>query len=144
MDIPRYLLVETKNLPDVYLKVVNAKKLLAQGKAKNSSEAAKMAGISRSAYYKYKDSVYSYDKDLSEKMINIHLKLEDEPGILSNVLANLYKVGTNIITVNQNIPVDSVAPVSICAKINKPELVAEDIIKFLENLNGVVEAKNIS
>lgn len=144
MEIPKYILVEAKTLPEVYLKVLYAKKLLAQGKAKNSSDAARLAGISRSAFYKYKDSVYSYDKDLSGKMINLYLKLEDEPGILSNVLSNLYKFGTNIITVNQNIPVDGAAPVSVCAKINKPDLEIESLLNYLENIQGVIEAKNIT
>ena len=129
MEIPKFLLVATKNLPEVYIKVIMAKKLIAQSKSKNISEAVKQ--------------VFTYNKDLTEHMVNIHLKLLDEPGILSNVLSSLYKIGINIITVNQNIPVDSVAPVSITAKITKPDLSIENVINFLEQISGVVEARHI-
>ena len=130
-------------LPEVFLKVVEAKMLLAQGKAKSSSQAAKLAGISRSAFYKYKDSVYLYDERMSESLVTFSLTLEDRPGVLSSTLTELYKAGANIITVNQNIPVDGVAIVSISARIGNASCSRLEILEMLGNLDGIVEAKTI-
>ena len=82
MEDVNFLLVDAKVLPDVFLKVVDAKMLLAQGKAKSSSQAAQMAGISRSAFYKYKDAIYLYDERMSENITTLYLTLEDRPGVL--------------------------------------------------------------
>ena len=89
------IIVEADLLPEVLLKVIEAKKLLSQGKAKNSSEAARMAGISRSAYYKYKDGVAVYDEEQERRLVTYYLTLMDVPGVLSNVLAELSKYGAN-------------------------------------------------
>ena len=143
MDKPKYLLVNTNVLPDVFFKVVQAKKLIAKGKAKSSSEAAKLAGISRSAFYKYKDSVYPYDNRLSERMVTLNTTLEDEPGVLSALLTQLYQVGANIITVNQNIPTDGVAPVSISARINAEDIDEDQLIEIVRHQRGVVDVRKI-
>ncbi|RGX55501.1 MULTISPECIES: ACT domain-containing protein [Anaerotruncus] len=140
---PNFLLVSAQVLPEVFLKVVEAKMLLAQGKAKSSSQAAKLAGISRSAFYKYKDSVYLYDERMSESLVTFSLTLEDRPGVLSSTLTELYKAGANIITVNQNIPVDGVAIVSISARIGNASCSRLEILEMLGNLDGIVEAKTI-
>ncbi|WP_195276888.1 ACT domain-containing protein [Anaerotruncus rubiinfantis] len=140
---PNFLLVSAQVLPEVFLKVVEAKMLFAQGKAKSSSQAAKLAGISRSAFYKYKDSVYLYDERMSESLVTFSLTLEDRPGVLSSTLTELYKAGANIITVNQNIPVDGVAIVSISARIGNASCSRLEILEMLGNLDGIVEAKTI-
>ena len=87
----KFLLVDAQVLPDVFLKVVQAKMLLAQGKAKSSSQAAQMAGISRSAFYKYKDAIYLYDERMNENLVTFYLTLEDRPGVLSSLLSSFYK-----------------------------------------------------
>ena len=139
----KYLLVDAHVLPEVFLKVVQAKMFLAQGKAKSSSQAAQMAGISRSAFYKYKDSVYLYDERMTENIITFYLTLEDRPGVLSALLGELYKAGANIITVNQNIPVDGVALASISVRTNSASLSRAEILDMLGSLDGIVEAKAI-
>lgn len=139
----RYLLVDTAVLPEVFLKVVQAKTLLAQGKAKNVSQAAQMVGISRSAFYKYKDSVQSYNEHMSGNIMTLYMTLEDRPGILSSLLTALSLHGANIITVNQNIPVDGVAIVSVAAHTNEASMPREDLLSLLGSLEGVVEAKAI-
>jgi len=138
------LLVDTDVLPDVFLKVVYAKKMIAQGKAKSSSEAAKLAGISRSAFYKYKDCVQQYNSKMSDNIVTIYATLADEPGVLSSVISQLYTSGANILTLNQNIPVDSVAHVSISAKINSINCTEQELIMQIKGLTGVVEAKLLS
>lgn len=143
MEELNYLLVDAKVLPEVFIKVIQAKMLLAKGKAKNSSQAALMAGVSRSAYYKYKDAVHLYDERMGDNLVTFGLTLEDRPGVLSNVLGALYQAGANIITVNQNIPVDGVAIVSVSAKVGPESLGREEILQTLNALDGIVEAKAI-
>ena len=133
----QYLLVDTKVLPEIFLKVVQAKHLLASGQAKNSSEAARMMGISRSAFYKYKSNV-------SENIITVYAALLDQPGVLSRFLGELYQVGANILTINQNIPVDSVAPVSISVSLEGLTVSREELFTTLRQLEGVVEVRRIS
>lgn len=102
-----------------------------------------MAGISRSAFYKYKDSVYLYDERLNENIVTLYLTLEDQPGVLSSLLGELYQAGCNIITVNQNIPVDGVAIVTVSVRTNNSILSRSEILERLGNLEGIVEAKAI-
>ncbi len=142
--LPKFLIVEADILPEVFLKVVIAKQLLAQGKAKNSSEAAKLAGVSRSAYYKYRDSVYTFDRDTREQTISLSIILTDEPGVLSGVLTSLYETGANIVTVNQNIPSDGVAVASISAKVEQESFDEEEFLAFMKKVHGVVDIKSIT
>lgn len=139
----KYLLVDVTVLPTVFAKVIQAKKMIAQGKATSSSQAARMVGISRSAFYKYKDSVHIYEDKVSERITTLSMTLVDEPGVLSTLLSELYKMGANIITVNQNIPVDGVAPVSISAKIGALDLDDEQLVKNIKAIDGVVSARTI-
>ncbi|MBE6905260.1 ACT domain-containing protein [Marasmitruncus massiliensis] len=142
-DNVKFLLVDAQVLPEVFTKVVQAKMYLAQGKAKSSSQAAQMADISRSAFYKYKDSVYLYDERMNENIVTFYLTLEDRPGVLSSLLGELYQAGANIITVNQNIPVDGVALVSVSVRTSSASLSRSEILEKLEALDGIVEAKAI-
>ena len=97
------LLIDSRIVPEIYLKVIETKKLIALGIAKNASEAVKITGISRSAYYKYRDYVSEYNNSLG-KIITFQGVLSDTPGVLSGVLTHLYKFGANILTVNQDLP----------------------------------------
>lgn len=140
----KYLLVDSEILPEVYLKVILAKKLLAQGKAKSASDAAKAAGISRSAFYKYKDFVHEYNTRLSDSIMTLSVSLMDEPGVLASVLSEVSGSGGNILTVHQNIPMDSVAPVSISMRTNQLNCSEEEMLVRLRNLPGVLDAKFVS
>ena len=139
----RYFIVNADVLPEVFAKVVEAKHLLSKAKAKNSSEACRMVGISRSAYYKYKDNVQLYEDEKNGELNTLSLKLSDEPGVHSRVLQKLYEMGANILTVNQNIPVDMVAVVTISARINQNEISSEELIRSLEACYGVISIKRI-
>ncbi len=142
-DQCNYLLVDANVLPEVFRKVVEAKMLLARGKAKSASQAAQMAGISRSAYYKYKDAVHLYDERMQENIATFYLTLEDRPGVLSARLGELCRVGADVITVSQNIPVDGVALVSVSVRVDHEESSRSGILRLLGGIDGVVEAKAV-
>ena len=139
----KYLLVEARMLPEIFTKVMQAKMLLSRGNAKNASQAAQMAGISRSAFYKYKDSVFLYDERMNENIVSFSLALEDRPGVLSNLLAQFYQLGANVITVNQNIPIDGVAIASVSIRTADATRSRSQILDMLGKLDGAVEAKSV-
>jgi chorismate mutase len=140
---PKYLLVESAVLPEIFVKVAYAKHLLESGAAANISNAAKTAGISRSAIYKYRDSVFAYERKLTGKIASLYLVLRDKPGILSKVIGTLYENGSNVLTINQNIPVDGVAAVSISASVGSACSDME-LLDALKKLDGVVEVRRLT
>ena len=139
----KFLLVDLSVLPEVFARVVEAKRLMAQGKAKSYSDAAKMAGISRSAFYKYKDRVFPYESSDLTRMLTLNITLVDEPGILSALIAGLYQAGGNIVTINQNIPADGVAPVSVTIHIDRDRS-DEEIVARLAQISGVVTVRTVN
>ena len=110
------LLVNASALPEVFQKVVDAKKLLASGLAKTASEASRMCGISRSAYYKYKDSVFEYTSPLGET-VSLQASLRDKVGVLSAFLQYLYSNNANLLTLNQGLPINGIASFSVSFRI---------------------------
>lgn len=133
----KLLLVDASVLPDVFQKVLAAKRLLSAGEAQTASEAARMAGISRSAFYKYKNMVFPYDADGAGQILTVHFVLSDRPGVLSSVLTAFAEAGANVLTVNQNIPADGKASVSISARTDRLELAADQFLQQLNRLPGV-------
>lgn len=131
-----YLLIDESILPEVYLKVVKAKNLQASGEAQSASAAAKMAGISRSAYYKYKDKIFEYASE-AEDTATINAKLLDNAGVLSSVMNELYLAGANVLSVNQSIPVNNVADVSITVRTSAMSTTTDDLINSITSVNGV-------
>lgn len=132
----KYLLIDESILPEVYSKVIMAKNLQASGDASSASAAAKMAGISRSAYYKYKDKIFEYSSD-SEDTATINAKLLDNAGVLSSVMNELYLAGANVLSVNQNIPVGNVADVSITVRTTGVELSDDELVDKIKAVSGV-------
>ncbi len=135
------LLVDAAILPEGYRKVVEAKQLLKNGRAKNLAEAARMTGISRSTFYKYKDRVFAYSERSERKILTIHVMLEDRPGVLSGLLSSMYEAGANILTINQNIPVSGFASVSFSVQL--PEGMSEGLLNALRKLDGVSAIEQI-
>jgi len=138
------IIVDSDLLPEVLLKVIEAKKLLSQGKARNSSEAARLAGISRSAFYKYKDGVAVYDEAQERRLVTYYLTLMDVPGVLSNVLSELSKHGANVLTINQNIPVDGAAPVTISFATRGLRTDEHSLREALRAINGVINCRSLT
>ncbi len=137
------IIVNSSLLPEVLLKVIEAKRLLSQGLAKNSSEAARLAGISRSAFYKYKDGVSIFNDDKGA-IVNYYLTLMDKPGVLSEVLSTLSKYGANVLTINQNIPIDGAAPVTISFNTGELSTDEHSLREALRVINGVVNCRSLN
>ena len=135
----KYLLVDERVVPDIFKKVLEAKKYLATGKAKNSSEAVRLANISRSAFYKYKDRVMEYNSSSSNSIVTFYLTMEDIPGVLSSVINHLAEYGANILTINQSIPTNGCAAVTISAETSEMEESLEQLMSDVASLDDVIK-----
>ncbi len=138
------IVVDAHILPDVFTKVLEVKKLMARKDEKSFASACKRIGISRSAYYKYKDSVYSYDELFNRKIVNLYMLLNDKPGVLSSVLVFLNSINANIMTVNQSIPVDGAAAVNISIRLTSEIHEELKSLNSISDLEGVLEVKVLS
>lgn len=134
---PKYFVVEESALPETFLKVMDAKELLRKGHAKTVQEASKKAGISRSAYYKYKDAIAPLYENTLGKNVTFSFDLEDARGVLSHLLNQLADAGANILTINQTIPINGVANVMVTIETKQMHCKLETLIKRLERLRGV-------
>lgn len=139
MEKNRYLLIDSEILPPVFEKVVFAKDLLASGEVTTAAMAAKRAGISRSAFYKYKDFVFKYAYD-GGNTVNLNALLSDRAGVFSGLTAALYDYGANIVTVSQGLPENGTANVSLTVKITKDP---DALLKILSGVDGVISIKMI-
>ncbi len=137
MDDNVYYIVKRDVLPEVFHNVIKAKLLLATGQAATVNDAVKMAGISRSAFYKYKDSVFSFSEANRGKIVTLALTLLDLPGVLSSILNSIARRRGNILTINQNIPIHGTANVTISIDTRLMEDDLEGLIHDLSALNGV-------
>ncbi|MBQ3886214.1 MAG: ACT domain-containing protein [Ruminococcus sp.] len=145
MDRKSQLIVADANvLPDVFSKVLEVKKLIAQKGEKSFASACKRVGISRSAYYKYKDSVFPYEELFTRKIVNLYLLLSDSPGVLSSALVFLHNLNANILTVNQSIPIDGAAAVNISLRLTDDSDDELDSLSLISELEGVLEVKILS
>ena len=139
----KWILVEHKLLPEVFGKVLQAKQYLASGQAETSVEAARMAGLSRSAFYKYKDAVYLYAEQRDGRLMTINLRLFDRPGVLSDVLGVFKEAGINIQTVNQSVPSGGTAAVSVSAHTDSMCVPEERLLAALAALPGVEKVTGV-
>ena len=138
---PEKIVVDSDLIPEVLLKVIEAKKLLSQGKAKNSSEAARMAGISRSAFYKYRDAVLPFQNMMTGRIITFQLLLHDTPGMLSNILTTFADFKANIITINSIVPTNGCAVVTISAETMDLTVQLEELLLQLRSADGVIKVE---
>lgn len=140
----KLIVVDAHILPDVFTKVLEVKKLMARKDEKSFASACKRIGISRSAYYKYKDSVFSYDELFNRKIVNLYMLLSDKPGVLSSVLIFLNSINANIMTVNQSVPVDGAAAVNISIRLTSEIQEELKSLNSISDLEGVLEVKVLS
>lgn len=141
---PKYYLVEASALPEVFLKVAEAKRLLSTGGAATVNEAARITGISRSAFYKYRDAVFPFQNMMAGRIITFQLLLHDEPGVLSSILSTFAAHQANILTINQTIPAGGCAAVTVTAETMDMSEPIEELLRQLSATLGVVKAEILS
>ena len=138
---PKYFIVDAQALPEIFLKVVEAKRLLDTGEAHTVNQAANQVGISRSAFYKYKDMVRPFHDMLSGRIVTFQIVLKNEPGVLSAVLNAFARCGANILTINQSIPAGGSAVVTIGAETSGLKMPMESLLEQFQVVNGVVRCE---
>ena len=144
LDKANLVLVDSSILPKVYLKVLEAKQMLSNGTVKSTSDAAKAVGISRSAFYKYKDNLFIYNEKAGGRIITFHTILSDRAGVLSSLIAELYRAGANILTLNQNIPIGGAASVSVSIRTDGLCCSVEELLANILRLDGIISIEEIS
>lgn len=137
----KYFIVEASAMLEIYRKVAQAKNLLETGEETTVNAASKAVGISRSAFYKYKDAVRPFHDMLQGRIVTMQMLLRDEPGALSGVLNTLADTGVNVLTINQNLPVNGCAVVTITAETSRLEGSMEDLLRACKEAVGVVKCE---
>ena len=141
---PEYYLVERSLLPEVFRKVVEANAALKNGRAKTAAEAAQSVGLSRSAFYKYKDGVRPFYEATTGRVITFHLILHDQPGTLSSLLQLLAQSGANLLTINQSVPMSGQASVTIAVRTSLLVGSVEDLMQQAGALDGVPRSEIVA
>ena len=135
---PKYYLVEASVLPEIFAKVIEAKELLETGQVRTVADAVARVDISRSAFYKYKDFVSPFQDMSRGHLVTFNLELLDRQGVLSSVLAIFAENGANILTINQSIPTNGCAAVTISAETSEMQESIEEMMATASALDGVV------
>ncbi|MBQ9135991.1 MAG: ACT domain-containing protein [Lachnospiraceae bacterium] len=136
-----YFVVKEKAVPEVLLKVVEAKRLLETEKVLTIQEAVDAVGISRSSFYKYKDDIFQFHDNSQGKTITLTFQMDDEPGLLSEVLGVISQFGANILTIHQSIPINGMASLSLSIQILQTTGNVSQMIAEMENKKGVHHVK---
>ena len=134
----KYYLVAADALPEIFIRVAEAKRMMQTGEADTVGDATKKAGISRSAFYKYKDSVQPFNDMKAEHIITFYGMLKDNTGVLSHVLGIFASSGANILTINQSIPTNGCAAVTISAETSGMEQTLESLMAAASAVEGVI------
>lgn len=141
---PKYYIVAASALPEIFLSVAEAKRLLNTGEAHTVHEATKIVGISRSAFYKYRDVIMPFDKNAMGHVITFQFRLQDEPGVLSAILHKFADQEANILTVNSIVPNNGCALVTITAETSDIEIGLDELMFEFSNIPGVIKADALS
>ena len=137
----KYFVVKQKAVPEVLLKVVEAKRLLDSSKVMTVQEATEQVGISRSSFYKYKDDIFPFHDNSKGKSITFVLQMDDEPGLLSDVLKTVAEFKGNILTIHQTIPVNGMATVTLSIEVRENTGNMSVMVEEIEELTGVQNVK---
>ena len=138
---PRYYLVEESALTEVFLKVAETKRLLSTGEASTVNEATRMTDISRSAFYKYRDSIMPFQSVMTGRIVTFQLLVHDEPGQLSEILNLFAEIKANITTINSIVPTNGTAVITISASTMDMTISLEELMERLSATRGVVKAE---
>lgn len=134
-----FYLVSAEALPEVFLKVAEAKRMLQVGEATTVGEAARKVNISRSAFYKYKDAVQPFQDMKAGHIMTFYAILKDNPGVLSHFLSIFANSGANILTINQTIPTNGCAAVTISAETSEMQEAVEAMMERVSAAPGVIK-----
>ena len=136
-DINSYYVIKKQAVPEVLLKVVEAKRLLESGKVRTVNEAVAQLGISRSSFYKYKDDIHEFHDSLQGTTLTLNFQMDDELGLLSDVLKMIAEFGANILTIHQSIPLNGVASLSISIQVLPTSGDMTELISNMESKKGI-------
>ena len=136
-DKTKYFVLKKKAVPEVLLKVVEAKRLLDTERAESVQEAAELVGISRSSFYKYKDDIFPFHDNAKGKTITMVIQMDDEPGVLSLVLRTIADYHANILTIHQSIPINGVASLTLSVDILPNTGDVSQMVENIEQENGI-------
>ena len=140
----KYYLLKQKAVPEVLLKVAEAKKLIASEKAMTIQEATDQLGISRSSFYKYKDDIFPFYDNAKGKTITMVLQMDDEQGLLSDLLHIVAIYKANILTIHQSIPVNNVATLTLSVEVRSDTGNISHMVEEMEENSGVHNVKIIA
>lgn len=132
-----HIIVDYAVAPDVFKRVITAKKLLASGRCKSVNEALSQTGLSRTAFYKYKNHIFARDELQSGAIATFAFTLDDVTGVLSDILRVLADGNMSVLKINQNIPVNGIANITISLRINDVSNSIDDITERLKKIDGV-------
>lgn len=141
VQLPQYYIVESSALPEIFLKVAQAKLLLESGEAATVHDATAMLGISRSAFYKYRDAIMPFQDLTAGRILTFQLLLRDTTGQLSSILSIFAQSGANILTINQTIPTNGCASVSITAEMSAMQQETAELFSMLNSVDGVLKSE---
>ena len=142
--LAKYYIIEESALPEIFLKVAQTTFNLESGNASTVGEAVRQTGISRSAYYKYRDKIKPFFDTASASVVTIHMVLLDRPGVLSQILNEFASSEYNILTINQSIPVNGVASVTVSAEKDNRSGIKQNLIENIRSHDGVIKAEIIA
>ncbi|SKA76844.1 chorismate mutase [Caloramator quimbayensis] len=137
--VQKYYLVDERAVPEIFVKVIKVKELLRTGKAKDISDAVCQIGISRSTYYKYKDYIFSVSDGMMGHKATFSFLIHHKPGALSVILNEIAENKGNILTINQDIPINKVANVTITVDMSNMDIEIDDFIKKIKNIDYVID-----
>ena len=140
----QYYVLKEKAVPDVLLRVVEAKRLLDSGKTDSVQDATEQVGISRSSFYKYKDDIFPFHETAKGKTITMVIQLDDEPGLLSIVLKTVAEFHANILTIHQSIPINGKGLLTVSVDIEDSETDVSAMIQDVEKIEDVSYVKIIA
>ena len=140
-DKMQYYVLKEKAVPEVLLKVVEAKRLIDSGKTASVQEATERVDISRSSFYKYKDDIFPFHDTAQGTTITLSMSIEDEPGLLSDVLKVIADFGANILTIHQSIPVNGIATLTLSIDILPQTGDVAEMVTKIESVGGIQYVK---
>ncbi len=143
-ETTEFYVVNRKAVPEVLLKVVEAKRLLESRRVSTAQEAADAVGISRSSFYKYKDDIFQFHDNSQGTVFTLTFQMDDEPGRLSDVLKDIAGFGANILTIHQSIPINGTASLSLSIQLLGAGGSVTDIMDKIQDERGVHSVKMVA